>query len=56
MVDTSRSRGTLVRVSGFAVRSAAHMIGSAAFFAPEMRISPASGRPPLIFSLSMATF
>ena len=37
---------TLVRVSGFAVSSAAHMIGSAAFFAPEMRISPSSGGRP----------
>src|SRR5690242_19959127 len=33
---------------------AAHRIGSAAFFAPEMRISPDSGTPPLINSLSIA--
>ena len=32
------------------------MIGSAAFFAPETRTSPSSGRPPVIFSLSMPTF
>ena len=48
MVVTSRSRGTLVSASGFAVSSAAHMIGSAAFFAPETRTSPSSGRPPVI--------
>jgi hypothetical protein len=29
------------------------MIGSAAFFAPEIRTSPSSGRPPVILSLSM---
>jgi hypothetical protein len=29
------------------------MIGSAAFLAPEMRTSPASGTPPWISSLSM---
>src|SRR5687768_8626437 len=52
MVDTSMSRGTLERMSGFAVRSAAHMIGSAAFFAPETATSPRSGRPPVMRSLS----
>src|SRR5688500_14893005 len=52
MVETSRSRGTLVSASGFAERRAAHMIGSAAFFAPETCTSPSSGRPPVIFSLS----
>jgi hypothetical protein len=31
------------------------MIGSTAFFAPEMRISPRSVAPPLMTSLSMAT-
>src|SRR5262245_257611 len=56
MVDTSRSRGRLERRSGRSVSSAAHMIGSAAFFAPEMRISPLSGRPPVILSLSMVLF
>jgi hypothetical protein len=53
MVETSRRRGTLVMVSGFELRSAAHMMGSAAFFAPEMRTSPSSGRPPRILSLSI---
>jgi hypothetical protein len=52
MVTTSRRCGTLASSSGFVVRSAAHMIGSAAFFAPETRTSPSSGRPPMIFSLS----
>lgn len=54
MVDTSRSAGTLVKVNGFAVSRAAHMIGKAAFFAPEIRISPSSGFPPTILSLSTA--
>src|SRR5687767_1513296 len=52
IVDTSRSWGRLESASGFSVSSAAHMMGSAAFFAPEMRTSPSSGRPPVIFSLS----
>src|SRR5688572_11960660 len=52
MVETSMSRGTLESASGSSVSSAAHMIGSAAFFAPEMATSPSSGRPPLILSLS----
>src|SRR5687768_14905198 len=56
MVETSRSCGTLVSASGFEESSAAHMIGSAAFFAPETRTSPSSGRPPVIFSLSIETF
>ncbi len=37
------SRGTLESASGFSVRSAAHMIGSAAFFAPDTATSPSSG-------------
>ena len=45
MVRTSMSRGTFSSASGASVSSAAHMIGSAAFFAPETRTSPASGRP-----------
>src|SRR5688572_4285154 len=53
MVETSRSCGRLESASGFSVSSAAHMIGRAAFFAPEMRTSPSSGRPPVIFSLSI---
>src|SRR5882672_3842066 len=52
MVRTSISCGTLVRRSGCELRSAAHMIGSAAFFAPETRTSPSSGRPPRMRSLS----
>jgi hypothetical protein len=52
MVEMSMSRGTLESVSGFAVRSAAHMMGNAAFFAPETATSPSSGLPPVILSLS----
>src|SRR5258706_314274 len=52
MVRTSMSSGTLARRSRSPVRSAAHMIGSAAFFAPEMRTSPSSGTPPRMRSLS----
>src|SRR3954464_1314713 len=52
MVRTSMSCGTLARRSGWSVRSAAHMMGSAAFLAPEMRTSPSSGRPPRMRSLS----
>src|SRR5438128_702156 len=53
MVRTSCKRGTLVSVSGSGVSSAAHKIGSAAFFAPETRISPLSGALPSMTSLSM---
>ena len=49
---TSMRRGTRVSLSGFALRSAAHMIGSAAFFAPETRTSPCKARPPVMRSLS----
>src|SRR5688500_20331790 len=52
MVAMSMRRGTLLSASGFAVSSAAHMIGRAAFFAPDTAISPSSGRPPLMRSLS----
>src|SRR3954470_12076710 len=52
MVRTSISCGTLARRSGAALRSAAHMIGNAAFFAPETRTSPSNGRPPRRRSLS----
>src|SRR5258706_5507171 len=52
MVATSIRRGTLDSRSGSAESSAAHMMGSAAFFAPEMRTSPSSGRPPVMRSLS----
>ena len=50
---TSRSRGTLASRSGADDSSAAHMIGSAAFLAPDTRASPRSGTPPWIASLSM---
>src|SRR5712692_1237633 len=52
MVATSSRRGTPASTSGLAVSSAAHIIGSAAFFAPETRTSPSSGRPPVMRSLS----
>src|SRR5262245_2547509 len=53
MVRTSMSRGTLPSLSGRSVSSAAHMIGSAAFLAPETVTWPSSGRPPVILSLSI---
>src|SRR2546425_12491445 len=52
MVRTSMSCGTLESRKGCSLSSAAHMIGSAAFFAPETRTSPSSGRPPRMRSLS----
>src|SRR3954470_14891250 len=52
MVRVSIRCGTFDRRSGLSVRSAAHMIGSAAFFAPDTRTSPSSGRPPRMRSLS----
>src|ERR1700752_640929 len=52
LVRTSIRCGTVSRRSGSRVRSAAHMIGSAAFFAPEILSSPSSGRPPRMRSLS----
>src|SRR5689334_12756759 len=52
MVDTSISRGTLESASGLDVSSAAHMMGNAAFFAPDTVTSPSRGPPPLILSLS----
>src|SRR3990172_12084303 len=54
MVRTSMSAGTLLSSSGASVSSVAHRIGSAAFFAPETRTSPSSGRPPVMRSLSTA--
>src|SRR5215467_4511227 len=53
MVLTSRRCGTLESVSSSSVSSAAHMRGSAAFFAPETRISPESRAPPWMTSLSI---
>src|ERR1700682_4205380 len=52
MVRTSFSCGRLSSVSGSGVSSAAHRIGSAAFFAPEMTAPPLSATPPSIASLS----
>ena len=54
IVRTSLSCGTLVRRSGSGVSSAAQRIGSAAFFAPETAIAPASRAPPSMTSLSIA--
>src|ERR1700694_2465351 len=48
----SISCGTLARTTGWSVSSAVHMIGSAAFFAPDTRTSPRSGCPPIMRSLS----
>jgi hypothetical protein len=42
IVDTSCSRGTLVRVTGSLLSSAAHNSGKAAFLAPEISTVPAS--------------
>jgi len=39
-------------VTGPSTSSVAARIGSAAFFAPEMRTSPSSGLPPTICNLS----
>src|SRR5437660_1643740 len=52
IVRTSFRRGTLESTSGSGVSSAAQRIGSAAFLAPETRISPSSRVPPSINSLS----
>src|SRR2546422_8969508 len=52
IVETSTRLGTLLRATRWSVSSAAHMIGRAAFFAPETRTSPCSGRPPVMPSLS----
>src|SRR6185369_4621777 len=54
IVRTSLRRGTLRNVTGSGDSKAAHNSGSAAFFAPEARISPRSGVPPVILSLSIA--
>ena len=53
MVVTSCRCGTLPILSGSALRMAAHRIGRAAFLAPEMPTSPASGTPPSMINLSM---
>src|SRR5437879_3315020 len=56
MVLTSLRCGTLESVSCSLVSNAAHIRGSAAFFAPETRISPESGTPPWMMSLSIPRF
>src|SRR5687768_15354779 len=56
IVVTSFKCGTLEMVRESSVRSAAASIGRAAFFAPDTSISPASGTPPSIRSLSMPRF
>jgi hypothetical protein len=47
IVETSLSRGTLLRCSGSDDSRLAQRIGRAAFLAPEMAISPASRRAAL---------
>src|SRR5574340_783441 len=54
MVLMSRRCGTFPSCRGSAVSRLAVRIGNAAFFAPEMRTSPASGLPPWISSASMS--
>jgi len=53
MVLMSLRCGTLPSRKGSAVSKLAVRIGSAAFLAPEMRTSPASGLPPWISSASI---
>src|ERR1700722_2211459 len=52
----SRTWGMFSRMTGWSVRSAAAMQGSAAFFAPLTRTVPSSGSPPRITNLSMTRF
>src|SRR5690606_6223733 len=52
MVEMSLRCGRLESCSGPAVSRLAQRMGSAAFLAPEMATSPASGVPPLMISLS----
>src|SRR5512139_337987 len=54
MVLMSLRCGTLPSFSGSALSRLAVRIGSAAFLAPEMRTSPASGLPPWISRASMS--
>src|SRR6266480_755409 len=56
MVLTSLRCGTLESVRSSLVSKPAHMSGSAAFFAPETRISPESETPPWMMSLSIRRF
>ena len=52
VVVTSCRCGILRTVTGLSASSVAAMIGSTAFFAPEIRISPLRRLPPLIINLS----
>src|ERR1700734_1179001 len=52
MVVTSCRCGTFETVTGPSANRQPARIGRVAFFAPEMRISPSSGIPPWICSLS----
>src|SRR5467141_2848366 len=56
MVLTSLRCGTLESVSSSLVSNPAHMSESAAFLAPETRISPERGTPPWMKSLSIRRF
>src|SRR6056297_2661708 len=53
VVVTSLRCGTLLTVTRSDASSVAARMGSVAFLAPEMRISPCSGTPPVMISLSM---
>src|SRR5215831_7033711 len=54
-VSVSRMRGTLSSVTGCSLRSAAAMIGSAAFLLPEGSMVPRSRWPPSTMYLMGAT-
>src|SRR5690606_9927835 len=54
MVVMSCRCGRLHTVTGVSASRVAARIGRAAFFAPEMRISPSRRIPPVIISLSIA--
>src|SRR5271155_1148593 len=53
VVSISRTWGIFSRITGSSVSRAAAMHGSAAFFAPPIRMVPNSGLPPRITSLSI---
>src|SRR5688572_17199565 len=55
IVVTSCKCGTLPMVTGPSASSVPARMGKVAFLAPEMRISPESGMPPVICSLSTRT-
>jgi hypothetical protein len=48
--------GTLLSKIGSADSKPAHKMGNAEFFAPEIVISPLSGLPPVMTSLSIIYF